>query len=84
MYNRYTPRPDGSFQKSVIDDKGTKADKQILRSHTPSKSDDFLKSILPAGLDSADILVIAMLLLMSGEESGQSNALLTLVIYLFL
>lgn len=46
---------------------------------------DFLKQLLPKGLDSGDLLVILLLLLMSGDcKEDQNSALLTLILYLFL
>ena len=46
---------------------------------------EFLKQLLPKGLDSGDLLVIVLLLLMSGDcRDDQNYALLTLMLYLFL
>ena len=46
---------------------------------------DFLRRLLPKGLDTGDLLVIVLLLLMAGDcESEQNTALLTLALYLFL
>ena len=46
---------------------------------------DFLKQLLPKGLDTGDLLVIVLLLLMSGDcREDQNWALLTLMLYLFL
>ena len=45
----------------------------------------FLRQLLPKGLGTEDILIILLLLLMCGDsEKEKNNALLTLVIYLFL
>lgn len=45
----------------------------------------FLRQLLPKGLCTEDLFVILLLLLMCGDnEEGKNNALLTLVIYLFL
>ena len=45
----------------------------------------FLRQLLPKGLCTEDIFVILLLLLMCGDnEESKNNALLTLVIYLFL
>ena len=45
----------------------------------------FLSQILPKDFDSADLMVILLLLLMAGDcPENQSNALLTLALYLFL
>lgn len=46
---------------------------------------DFLRQLLPKGLDTGDLLIILLLLLMAGDCSEDRNtALLTLVLYLFL
>lgn len=46
---------------------------------------DFLRQLLPRGLDTGDLLIIVLLLLMAGDcESEQNTALLTLALYLFL
>ena len=45
----------------------------------------FIKQLLPKGFDTADLLIVLLLLLMAGDcEEDQNTALLTLVLYLFL
>ena len=45
----------------------------------------FLKQLLPGNFDTADLLVVLLLLLMSGDCTEDPNtAMLTLVLYLFL
>ena len=45
----------------------------------------FLRQLLPRNLDTEDLLIILLLLLMSGDcAEDQNTALLTLAIYLFL
>lgn len=45
----------------------------------------FLKQLLPRNFDTADLLVVLILLLMSGDcQEDQNTALLTLALYLFL
>ena len=45
----------------------------------------FLRRLLPKGLDTGDLLVMVLLLLMAGDnEADKSNALLTLALYLFM
>lgn len=83
MYNRYTPQPDGSYKKQKVKD--TQQPNTIKKEDLSDRLGlDMIKQMVPSGLDSADLLVIVMLLLISGDEKGQTNALLTLVIYLFL
>lgn len=46
---------------------------------------DFLRQLLPKNLDTGDLLVIILLLLMAGDcAEDQNTALLTLALYLFL
>jgi len=45
----------------------------------------FLKQLLPKDMDTGDLLVVLLLLLMSGDcLEDQNTALLTLALYLFL
>lgn len=45
----------------------------------------FLRNLLPRGLDTADLMIVLLLLLMAGDNPDeQSNALLTLALYLFM
>lgn len=51
----------------------------------PQGAGAFLRQLLPKNLDTADLLIIVLLLLMAGDsEENQSNWLLTLALYLFL
>ena len=46
---------------------------------------DFLRQLLPKNLDTGDLLVIILLLLMAGDcQEDKNTALLTLVLYLFM
>ena len=46
---------------------------------------NFLKNLLPGNLDTEDLLIVLLLLLMSGEGRDDQNLpLLTLALYLFL
>ena len=45
----------------------------------------FLRRLIPKGLDTGDLLIIVLLLLMAGDcEEEKNTALLTLALYLFL
>jgi len=45
----------------------------------------FLRQLLPKDFDTSDLLIVLLLLLMAGDNpEEQSNALLTLALYLFL
>ena len=46
---------------------------------------DFFKNLLPKELDTADLLIILLLLLMAGDcEEDKNTALLTLALYFLL
>lgn len=51
----------------------------------PASAGSFLKQLLPKNLDTEDLLVVILLLLMAGDNGKEPNsALLTLALYLFL
>jgi len=57
--------------------------------HRPSQSNgnilDFFRKLLPRELDTADLLIILLLLLMAGDcEEDKNTALLTLALYFLL
>ena len=80
MYNRYIPAPDGTYKKHSVSEPPT--------FHKPSGSGNighFLGNLLPAGLDTEDLIVVLLLLLISGDcKDGSNTALTTMLIYLFL
>ncbi len=53
--------------------------------HKGGNAAGFLQSLLPQNFDTGDLIVILLLLLLAGDcEENRSNALLTLVLYLFM
>lgn len=51
----------------------------------PAPAGGFLRQLLPKGLDTGDLLIIVLLLLMAGDCQEDKNImLLTLALYLFL
>ena len=50
----------------------------------PAGIGNFLKQLLPRDFDTADLIVVLLLLLMSADGSDDNCALLTLALYLFL
>lgn len=51
----------------------------------PISAGSFLRQLLPGNLDTEDLLVVVLLLLMAGDcEEDRNTALLTLALYLFL
>lgn len=80
----YMPSPLTEKQCSI------KKKEQNVQYKTPNTNNDnsignFLKQLLPRDLDSGDLLVIILLLLMAGDcQDSNNHALLTLMLYLFL
>ena len=59
--------------------------KQEQRYQQSANAGDFLRRLLPQNLDTGDLIVILLLLLMAGDSAEDRNAaLLTLAIYLFM
>ena len=55
------------------------------RPSPPASAGSFLRQLLPGNIDTEDLLVIVLLLLMAGDcEKERGSALLTLALYLFL
>lgn len=51
----------------------------------PVSAGSFLRQLIPKGLDTGDLLIIVLLLLMAGDcEEEKNSALLTLALYLFM
>ena len=101
MYNRYVPQEDGTYRRNRVptpaDQKETVNPHNIDTSlafskpmeqpctDPPVSAGSFLKKLLPKNLDTGDLLVIVLLLLMAGDCKEEKNsALLTLALYLFL
>lgn len=98
MYNRYVPQPDGSFRRNRMESTAPKPvpppshepqpicepEPKQPASH-PVSAGSFLRQLIPKGLDTGDLLIILLLLLMAGDsEKEDHTALLTLALYLFL
>ena len=93
MYNRYIPQSDGSYRKNRLEEPKPAPPKQDPPPPSPPEPPchatlpamSFLRNLLPKGLDTGDLLVIALLLLMAGDsEKERSSALLTLALYLLM
>ena len=90
MYNRYIPAPDGTYKKHSISDppRPPTPPPEPPQFHKPSGNGNighFLGNLLPAGLDTEDLIVVLLLLLISGDcKDGSNTALTTMLIYLFL
>ncbi len=97
MYNRYTPNQDGSYQKDRMPEHRSAPPKSnaphsttLASSHAsePRRSNEVrsvLESLLPGGIDTGDLLMllIVLLLLRDGSEEAPS-ALLTIALFFLL
>lgn len=65
---------------------GPRKQRPLPRQKNEKSAASFLKELLPRDLDTGDLLIVILLLLMSADSSGedQGNALLTLALYLFM
>ena len=60
-------------------------ERRAVHSHRTQSAESFLKQLLPQGLDTGDLLIAVLLLLMAGDcQEDKNTALLTLALYLFL
>lgn len=101
MYNRYVPQADGSYQRNRVQDtvpkkapppapppKNIPSPPPCDPPSPPPKSigiGNFFKQLLPQGIDTADLLIILLILLMAGDcEEDRNYALLTLALYFFM
>lgn len=91
MYNRYIPNPDGGYRKCSVPDHAPPNPPQAPPTPPPAHPDgskhlgDFFGHLLPSGLDTEDMIVVLLLLLMSENcDKAPNTALITLLVYLFL
>ena len=95
MYNRYIPQQDGTYQKNRIPTPPPPpppeppcpppCEEAKPPYRKPEGAFAFLQQLLPQNLDTGDLLIIILLLLMAGDGKDNKNTwLLTLALYLFL
>lgn len=99
MYNRYIPQQDGTYQKNRIPTPPPSPSPSPSQPpappptceeaqppyRQPNGAFDFIRQLLPKNLDTGDLLIIILLLLMAGDNKDNKNSwLLTLALYLFL
>ncbi len=96
MYNRYIPQSDGSYRRNRMQEQAQQvkpapqpaAEQFVPPPPAPSNkmgAGDFLRRLLPKNLDTEDLLIIVLLLLMTGDGKEEKNtALITLALYFFL
>ncbi len=90
MYNRYSPKPDGSFEKNRIPEQPKPPAPPPCPTPPPTITKpvqhntipNFLRQLLPGDFDTGDLLVALLLLLMAGDSPEErDNAILTLALY---
>ena len=93
MYNRYIPQQDGSYRKNRMPEQSPREPEPSIPqapcppppSREKQSAESFLRQLLPKNLDTGDLLIIILLILMAGDCREEKNtALLTLALYLFL
>ncbi len=95
MYNRYVPQSDGSYQRNFVAENPNQRSRgrqnppslepEKRPSHNPEPVGGFLKQLIPKNFDTADLIIVLLLLLLSVDsEEDRGTALLTLVLYLFM
>ena len=94
MYNRYIPQQDGTFQKNRIQPPPRPCEEappcpspqpDIPSCKKEESAATFLRQLLPKNIDTGDLLIIVLLLLLAGDcEENKSTWLLTLALYLLL
>ena len=93
MYNRYIQQQDGSYRKNRMPEQSPPRPESPRQEPPPppppsrqgQSAGGFLRSLLPKNLDTGDLAVVLLLLLIAGDSREEQNtALLTLALYLFL
>ena len=93
MYNRYIQQQDGSYRKNRMPEQSPPRSEPPHPEPPPppppsrggQSAEGFLRSLLPKNLDTGDLAVVLLLLLIAGDSREEQNtALLTLALYLFL
>ena len=95
MYNRYIPQQDGTYQKNRIPTAPKPPEQEVpcpppvpkesAECRTASSAGSFLRQLLPKNMDTNDLLIIVLMLLLAGDCQEEKNTwLLTLALYLFL
>ena len=92
MYNRYIQQQVGSYRKNRMPEQSPPRPEPPRQEPPPpppsrngQSAEGFLRSLLPKNLDTGDLAVVLLLLLIAGDSREEQNtALLTLALYLFL
>ena len=97
MYNHYIPQSDGSYRRSNPADhrRPPPPPKPEPKPAPPRECPpppcppqtgilDFLKGLLPRSIDTADLMIVFLLLLMNKDDEGGLSPVLTLALYFLL
>ena len=93
MYNHYIPQSDGSYRRSTASDQRRpapppkpKPEPECPPSPCPPQTGilDFLKGLLPRSIDTADLMIVFLLLLMNKDDEDGLSPVLTLALYFLL
>ena len=99
MYNRYIPQPDGSYQRNRMPEPVHSSQQKPPNNDTSTYSNTqsvkqgnsgdnilgFFKNLLPKSMDTGDLIIVLLLLLMANDcEKDRNHALLTLALYFLL
>ena len=100
MYNRYIPQPDGSYHRNRISEPEKQQPQSPLQPAASQKHEvphnagtappndsimRFFKNLMPKDMDTGDLIVILLLLLLANDcEEDRNHALLTLALYFLL
>lgn len=88
MYTRYVPGPDGAYRPTTVADAPEKTPPAPLppQQSAPQAANlkQWLTQLLPKGMETGDLLVllIALLLLVDGEEDAQTILITTAAFFL--
>ena len=100
MYNHYIPQSDGSYRRNPQPEQRRPNPPHPRpepprpepppppQPCAPPQSQgsilDFFKGLLPRGLDTADLMIVFLLLLMNKDDEGGISPVLTLALYFLL
>ena len=99
MYNHYIPQSDGSYRRNPQPEQRKsppprpKPEPPKPESPPPPPAPcpppqgnllDFFRGLLPRGLDTADLMIVFLLLLMNTDDEGGLSPILTLALYFLL
>ncbi len=100
MYNHYIPQSAGSYRRNSPPEPRRPKPKPEPPKECPPKPQptpecppepprqtgvmDFLRGLLPRQIDTADLLIICLLLLMNKDDEGGLSPVLTLALYFLL